>query len=92
MRKALLHVILPVVVGAAIYVVWRVPTLRVFEWANAVGLGGVISTFRVFALQGGIRPPRIVLFTLPDGLWVYSLTADSATCPSRIPCQAATGS
>jgi len=75
MRRTLLHVVLPVVIGAVIYVLWRTPTLRVFHWGAALGLGDLISASRAFAARPSIRPPSAMLFNVPDGLWVYSLTA-----------------
>ena len=85
LRETTLHVVLPVVTGAAIYLLWRVPTLRVFHWAAALGLEDVVLTFRAFASWSAIRPPSVVLFTAPDGLWVYSLTAAMALLWRREP-------
>jgi hypothetical protein len=69
------HVVLPVAVGAAIYVVWRTPSLLVFRWLELLGLSS--AAFELRALLGGVRAflPRIVLFSGPDALWVYALTS-----------------
>ncbi len=71
----LLHVVVPVVVGAAIYVLFRSPRLRVFRWLHALGLGDAVPAARAWARPLADRLPEWVLFSAPDGLWVYGLTA-----------------
>jgi hypothetical protein len=45
----LLHGVLPVVAGAAIYVLFRAPHLRVFGWLRAMGLGDAVPAARAWA-------------------------------------------
>lgn len=76
-RKALpfiLHVVIPTLVGAAIYTLWGTRTLLVFKWYNAFGLTRTVAYLRTVA---GPRSalPSVVIFSLPDALWVYALTA-----------------
>ena len=71
----LLHVVLPVIAGAAIYVLWRSPTLQVFHWLEAAGVGSVVRALRAAAAPARSLLPPWVLLSLPDGLWVYALTA-----------------
>jgi hypothetical protein len=73
--RALLHIALPIGLGAAIYLLWRSPQLLVFRWVEWVGLSGAVDTARVLAHAPGAHLPQAVLFSLPDGLWVYGLTA-----------------
>ena len=75
LASALAHVVAPVAAGAGVYLLWRAPTLAGFGWARAAGLGGVVESARTWA--AGARPhvPDLVLFTLPDALWAYALTA-----------------
>jgi hypothetical protein len=70
-----LHVVLPVLLGAAVYVLFRSPTLRVFQWLDALGLGGLVPAARAWARPIGEHLPGWLLFSAPDGLWVYGLTA-----------------
>lgn len=72
---ALLHVAAPVGLGAAIYLLLRAPHLRVFSWAAEVGLGPTVSLLRVRTLPLREDLAEWVLYSLPDALWVYALTA-----------------
>jgi hypothetical protein len=64
----LVQVVVPIAVGACIYVGWRSTDLLVFRWIESVGAGGLV-----------VRPdaplPSWVLYTLPDGCWVYAYTS-----------------
>lgn len=79
-RGLLVHVVLPVIAGAAIYVLWRAPSLLVFRWLDLVGADQFAHLARGAASPARPLLPSWVLFTLPDALWVYALTA----CLSRI--------
>lgn len=70
-----LHVLLPILGGASVYLLFRSRHLVVFEWAGAWGLDPFLAPARAFALP--LRPglPDWFLFSVPDGLWVYSLSA-----------------
>jgi hypothetical protein len=69
---AVLHVIVPLILGALIYVLWRKDTLLVFDWLRACRLEQPTATLRQLAKPLGETLPRWVLFSLPDGLWVYA--------------------
>lgn len=73
--RYLLHVALPVVLGAAIYVLFRSPRLRVFDWLHAAGLGDAVPAARAWAQPAAEHLPPWLLYSAPDGLWVYGLTA-----------------
>jgi len=70
-----LHVMLPVLLGASIYILWRAPTLLVFHWFEALSLSSLILHLRGLAEPLLSVIPKWFLFSLPDALWVYSLTA-----------------
>lgn len=76
-RELALHAVAPVVLGAAIYLLWRSPALRVFGWVRAVGLGEGLDALR--AEVAGLPVPDLVLYVLPDMLWTYALTAFMAS-------------
>ncbi|HJN73020.1 MAG TPA: hypothetical protein QGF58_03705 [Myxococcota bacterium] len=63
----------PLAVGSAVYLLWRSSALRVFDWVRALGLGGPLGSARE-AVEGLVIP-EIVLYSLPDALWTYALTA-----------------
>ena len=69
------HVAAPVVLGASIYVLARSTSLLVFVLLVKSGLGEALSVSR-----GAVEPmvsllPEWSLYSLPDGLWVYAVTA-----------------
>ena len=45
-----------------------------FDWFNALGVSDLISTIRKFPLFDA-QIPLWIKYSLPDGLWVYSLTS-----------------
>jgi hypothetical protein len=60
--------------GSALYVGGRPTSLRLFAWADAIGLGGA-----VLALREALAPivdvlPDVVLWSVPFGLWVFAGT------------------
>ncbi len=66
--RFLLHVVLPTLVGTAVYVGWRTTDLLVFRWIEFLHLE--ILVFRpTFGL------PELLLYSLPDGCWVYAITS-----------------
>jgi hypothetical protein len=68
------HILVPLLVGGVVYVCWRDPNLLMFKWFGALGLERSIESLRAVTAAGqGL--PHWVLYSLPDGLWVYALTA-----------------
>jgi hypothetical protein len=47
-------------------------------WLDSIGIGTLLSTARTYALPVRGALPDWVLFSLPDGLWVYALTTSMA--------------
>ena len=46
-RSVIVHCVLPLMAGAAIYVLWRDSRLLMFDWLCACGLSGVVDVSRV---------------------------------------------
>src|SRR4051794_32919063 len=67
------HVAAPVLIGAAIYLSWRTPTLLVFQWVDAVGLHAGLTAIRTHLAFTRPYMPDLLLFSVPDALWVYAL-------------------
>src|ERR1044072_7876888 len=68
------HVLAPVIAGGLIYVRWRDANLLMFKWFRALGLETVVGRLRA----GASEPSGWffwLAYSLPDGLWVYALTA-----------------
>lgn len=73
-RFFILHVLSPIVVGGLIYICWRNPSLIMFDWYHQISLGSVVSQIRASAPINCIPISGWILYSLPDALWVYSLT------------------
>jgi hypothetical protein len=69
------NVILPVFTGGGIYSLWRSKSLLVFSWYRWVGLYGPMLSLRAYLAGVKHLIPGPILYSLPDGLWVYSFTA-----------------
>lgn len=66
------EVIAPIVIGAMIYVLFRTTNLLVFRWIEAIGL--LQFTLQLRQLCSGVALPDWLLYSLPDGLWVFAFT------------------
>ncbi len=69
-----LHILLPIFVGASIYLLFRKDTLLVFSWIEYIGASEIVFFIRdnIFFIRKYI--PDFILYSLPDGIWVYSGT------------------
>ena len=74
MKKLVLHIILPIFVGSVIYVLFREKTLLMFDWFSYLKLNFIIDSLRNNFYGYRTYIPKSILFSLPDALWVYSLT------------------
>lgn len=74
-RILALHVLLPLTVGVAIYVLWRSPSLLVFHWLSAIQLLEPVNRLRDLCEPAMHWIPHWCLFSLPDGLWAYSFSS-----------------
>jgi hypothetical protein len=61
--------------GGVIYILWRDPALLMFKWFRVLGLEPLVLQLRLES--SAVEPvlPRWILYSVPDGLWVYALTA-----------------
>ena len=70
-----LNVLLPIIIGGIIYTLFRSETIKLFSWYKYFGLNKIISNLRVRVSEYIYYIPKWVIFSLPDGLWVYSFTS-----------------
>lgn len=49
---------------------FRPRTLVMFDWFDGIGLGAYLDLCR--DLVRGVEPPDVVLFSLPNALWLYA--------------------
>jgi hypothetical protein len=61
-------VILPIAVGTAVYVGWRTNILFVFDWMAVCGIPAD-------AFRPAVSLPPTILYSLPDGCWVFAGTS-----------------
>jgi hypothetical protein len=71
----LLCCVLPVFVGGMIYLAFRDTSLLMFRWAGWLALDGAIEAMRSHTLPYRPGIPDWVLFSVPDGVWVFACTA-----------------
>ena len=64
-------------IGCAIYLLFRSKTLNLYQWCSALGLSDVIDYARIYAHNWNI--PDFVRYSLPDGLYcaAYILLMDA---------------
>jgi hypothetical protein len=68
------HVFLPLLLGGFIYILFRSESLLMFKWYHALGTDDLIRDLRIQATPYRHFVPEFILFSFPDGVWVYSLT------------------
>lgn len=71
---ALLHVLVPLAGGAALYLLTRPPSLLLFGWVEAAGLAPSLALLRDLTHAASVRLPAWVTLSLPNALWVYAFT------------------
>jgi hypothetical protein len=71
----LVYCALPILVGGLIYLAFRDTSLLMFHWAGWIGLDSAIEAMRVHSLPHRAAIPDWVLFSVPDGVWVFACTA-----------------
>jgi hypothetical protein len=72
--KLIVHVYLPVAIGAIIYIIFRDKSLFVFKWIDLLSLSPAVEYFRISFISIKEQIPTPILYTLPDALWTYSFT------------------
>ncbi|HAS42505.1 MAG TPA: hypothetical protein DCS93_18645 [Microscillaceae bacterium] len=71
-QQLLLSGISSLLVGSLIYVCFRTNTLKLFDWIALVGLDHFVEHLRYYTMPYKKHIPGWVLFSLPDGLWMFS--------------------
>ena len=78
MRKVnliLLHILTPLSLGALIYIAFRNKSLTIFRWFDKISISEFTDSIRNLLNPLKNNIPDWVIFSLPDGLWVYSFTS-----------------
>lgn len=75
LRPVLLAALFSIIFGTIIYLLWRPDTIVVFTWLDYFGLSAPIESIRVRFIHYLAIIPEWLVFSLPNGLWAYSLSA-----------------
>lgn len=68
-----LHVFVPIMLGSLIYVFLREDNILIFQIFKFIGIYDMIDALRTYTMEWRSFIPEWIYYSLPDGLWVYSL-------------------
>ena len=71
-RQIIIGCLFTLLFGGLIYVLFRQDSLKMFSWFESINLSNAISELRLFTLPLSIHLPDWFLYSLPDGLWLFS--------------------
>ncbi len=71
-KQIILGCLFSILSGGLIYVLFRQDSLKMFSWFESVNLSNSIFEMRLFTLPLSIYLPDWFLYSLPDGLWLFS--------------------
>ena len=74
--------VLFIIIGGAIYLLFRPKSLLVFEWVDSCGIGQLVDYAR--QRVSDVKPRDFIVFNLPNALWTISyLLSVNALIESR---------
>jgi hypothetical protein len=59
-------------VGGLIYILFRTSSLKMFAWYETMGFRSLTIALRKLTFPFAPKIPEWILFSLPDGLWIFS--------------------
>jgi hypothetical protein len=71
-RQYIFGHLLTLLIGSFIYILFRTETLKMFSWFNSLNLEKNIKILRNLTFELKAELPNWFLFSLPDGLWLFS--------------------
>ena len=71
-RQIIIGHLFTLLLGGLVYISFRQDTLKMFRWFDSINLSAVISELRLLTLPLSDHLPNWFLYSLPDGLWIYS--------------------
>jgi hypothetical protein len=63
---------LTLLLGSAIYLLFRISSLRMFSWISIIDLNSALDLIRVHTIRYTNKIPDWIIYSLPDGLWMFS--------------------
>ena len=71
-RQIIIGHFLTLSMGGLVYISFRQDTLKMFDWFDRVALSELVSRLRRFTLPMADFLPNWFLYSVPDGLWLFS--------------------
>jgi hypothetical protein len=71
-RQIIIGHFLTLLFGGLVYISFRQDTLKMFDWFGRVDHSELVSRLRMFTLPLADFLPNWFLYSLPDGLWLFS--------------------
>lgn len=73
----IINIIIPLIVGVAIYALYRNGNLLFFTWVEyVIGLKPSLNfSLDLTQILMNLHIPNWIIFSLPDGIWIYVLTS-----------------
>lgn len=71
-RQLIFGHIMALLIGGLIYILFRTSSLLMFSWYKTFWLDGIINQLRKTTIPFAEFIPEWILFSLPDGLWIFS--------------------
>ena len=74
-RRAIMHILASLAtlaIGTVIYLLYRPPSLLVFDWVELSGTQELVFSIRESAFVQNWQPADWVVYSLPDMLWVVA--------------------
>jgi hypothetical protein len=72
MRKLIFLSILSILFGGVIYIAFRSSSIILFKWIDYIMLIDPVENLRIVTLPYNEYLPDWFLYSLPDGLWMFS--------------------
>ena len=71
-RQIIIGHLFTLLLGGLLYISFRQETLKMFSWFDRINLSAAISELRLLTLPISDHLPNWFLYSLPDGLWLFS--------------------
>jgi|TARA_B110000858_G_C17627128_1_gene391773 hypothetical protein len=71
-KQIIIGHLVSLLMGGLVYVLFRQDTLKMFNWFERINLLATVSELRLCTLPLTDYLPNWFLFSLPDGLWLFS--------------------
>lgn len=74
-RLKIILYFIPLILGGLIYIIFRTETLIMFQWFRYINISDEIRLIKSYRTTYSF--PNWFIYSLPDGLWIFSYTAIS---------------